>query len=173
MLIAMTRLQDAMPSPGRTFALVFACCFAIGGANHARDLVQGGVFPYHAVPLAINVFWSALCPIDFALAALIWIRRRAAITLGILVLLLDVGVNSWIAYFSNLHVSSFEPLQVQSLFLGFVLGGALFALRQIAGDGTEQVPRSAGGRPVANVEPGTAIVEALPSRAPEALPDRP
>jgi hypothetical protein len=42
------------------------------------------------------------------------------------VLLADVGVNSWIAYFSGLHVASFEPLQVQSLFLGFVLAGAVF-----------------------------------------------
>ena len=43
-------------------------------------------------------------------------------------MLVDVGVNSWVAYFSGLHAQSFEPLQVQSLFLGFVLSGALFTL---------------------------------------------
>jgi hypothetical protein len=122
----MTRSPDALPAPDRLFALVFATCFAIGGANHARDLVQGGLLPYHAVPLAINAFWSLLCPVDLALAALVWIRRRTAVGLGVFVLLADVGVNSWIAYFSRLHVASVEPLQVQSLFLGFVLAGALF-----------------------------------------------
>ena len=114
----MTRSPDALPAPDRLFALVFATCFAIGGANHARDLVEGGLLPYRSVPLAINAFWSLLCPVDLALAALIWMRRGTAIGLGVLVLLADVGANSWIAYFSGLHVTSFEPLQVQSLFLG-------------------------------------------------------
>lgn len=85
------------------------------------------MLPYRTVPLAINAFWSALCPVDLLLAALIWHHRRTAIKWGVLVLLLDVTVNSWIAYFSKLHVSSFEPLQAQSLFLGFVLAGALFS----------------------------------------------
>jgi hypothetical protein len=128
MLARMTRSPHALPAQHRVFAFFFACCFAIGGANHARDLVQGGVLPYHSVPLAINAFWTLLGPVDFALAALIWIRPKTAIGSGLFVLLLDVGVNSWIAYFSNLHASSFEPLQVQSLFLGFVLAGALFSL---------------------------------------------
>lgn len=111
-----------------TFAPLFACCFAIGGVNHGRDIWQGGLFPYHAVPMPINAIWTALCPLDFAVALLVWWRRSTAIALGMAILLVDVGVNSWIAYFSGLHVQSFEPLQVQSLFLGFVLGGALFTL---------------------------------------------
>lgn len=111
-----------------TFALLFACCFAIGGVNHGRDIWQGGLFPYHAVPMPINAIWTALCPLDFAVALLVWWRRSTAIALGMAILLVNVGVNSWIAYFSGLHVQSFEPLQVQSLFLGFVLGGALFTL---------------------------------------------
>lgn len=55
-----------------------------------------------------------------------------AIMLGMLVMLLDVGVNSWVGYFSGIHVSSFEPLQVQSIFLGFVLAGGLLATPEIA-----------------------------------------
>jgi len=125
--LSRARSPTAPREPARIFALVFACGFAVGGLNHARDLVQGGLLPYQAAPLAINAFWSLLCPIDFALAVLIWIRRRTALILGVSVLLADVGVNSWIAYFSNLHVASFEPLQVQSLFLGFVFAGALFS----------------------------------------------
>ena len=129
MLAVMTRSLHGLPAQHRIFSFVFACCFAIGGANHARDLVRDGLLPYHAVPMAINAFWSLLCPVDLALAALIWIRRNTAITLGLFVMLLDVGVNSWIAYFSSLQVGSFEPLQVQSLFLGFVLAGALLSPR--------------------------------------------
>jgi hypothetical protein len=112
----------------RAFVLIFACCFLIGGTNHARDIWQGGLFPYHAAGMFINAFWTALCPLDLAVAALVWWRSKPAVVLGLAVLLVDVGVNSWLAYFSNLHVQSFEPLQVQSLFLGFVLAGALFTL---------------------------------------------
>jgi len=133
MLAEMTRSLHGLPAQHRLFAFVFACCFALGGANHARDLIRGGLLPYHTVPLAINAFWSLLCPVDLALAALVWIRRRTAIALGLFVMLLDVGVNSWIAYFSSLHVGSFEPLQVQSLFLGFVLAGALLSLSADSG----------------------------------------
>ena len=110
----------------RLFALVFACGFLIGGANHARDIVQGGMLPYHSVPMSVNVFWTALCPLDFAAGALVWRWSAPAVRLGLLILLADVAVNSWLAYLSGLHVASFEPLQVQTLFLGFVLGGGMF-----------------------------------------------
>ena len=123
----MISLRHLLQTPARRFALVFAGCFAIGGINHASDLLRGGLLPYHAVPLAINAFWSVLCPVDLALAALIWIRPRTAIMLGLLVMLLDVGLNSWVGYFSGIQVSSFEPLQVQSIFLGFVIAGALLS----------------------------------------------
>ena len=128
----MTPLLRTLRTPTGKFAVVFACCFAIGGANHAFDLLQGGVLPYHTVPLAINAFWSVLCPVDLALAALIWFRYRTAINLGVLVMVLDVGLNSWVGYFSGIRVSSFEPLQVQSVFLGFVLAGALLSFREVA-----------------------------------------
>lgn len=117
----------------RAFAVVFACGFAIGSLNHGRDLLQGGLLPYRTVPTLVNAFWTALCPLDLVLAVLVWIRARAATAAGIAVLLADVGVNSWLAYFSGLHVASFEPLQVQTVFLGFVLGGGLFCLRREAG----------------------------------------
>ena len=119
-----------MSNMHRAFALTFACCFLIGGTNHGLDIWRDGLFPYHAVPRSVNAFWTALCPLDLALAALIWWQGRPAIVLGIAVMLADVGVNSWLAYFSGLHFQSFEPLQVQSLFLGFLLGGAPFALRR-------------------------------------------
>lgn len=141
----MTRSSDALPAPTSIFAVVFACCFAIGGINHGWDLIQGGVLPYRTVPLAINAFWSVLCPVDFLLAALIWLRRRTAIRLGVLVLLLDVAVNSWIAYFSTLHISSFEPLQAQSLLLGFVLAGALFSQPERQGSAPRELHQGVGG----------------------------
>jgi len=67
---------------------------------------------------------------------------------GALVLLLDVAVNSWIAYFSLLHVSSFEPLQVQSLFLGFVLAGALFSQSERQGSAPPESQQDAGSGPL-------------------------
>ncbi len=119
-----------MSQTRRAFAVIFACGFAIGSLNHGHDILQGGLLPYRTVPLPINAFWTALCALDLALAVLVWIRARIAIAAGITVLLADVGVNSWLAYFSGLHVDSFEPLQVRTMFLGFVLGGGLFCLRR-------------------------------------------
>ena len=121
-------LDSTMSKTHRAFMLVFTCCFLIGGTNHARDIWQGGLFPYHAVGMSINAFWTALCPLDFAVAGMVWWRSRPAVLMGLAILLMDVGVNSWIAYFSGLQLQSFEPLQVQSLFLGFVMSGALFTL---------------------------------------------
>jgi hypothetical protein len=121
---------NTMAWSDRTFKLIFACCFAIGSANHALDILRGGLLPYRAVPTPINAFWTLLCPVDAALAILVWKFEREAIAIGIGVLLADVTVNSWIAYFSGLHLQSFEPLQVQTLVLGFVLGGGLFSLRR-------------------------------------------
>lgn len=54
--------------------------------------------------------------------------------LGLAILLVDVAVNSWLTYFSGLRVESFEPLQAQSFFLGFVMGVSMFML---SGDRTE------------------------------------
>jgi len=76
-----------------SFVLLFACCFAIGGVNHGRDIWQGGLFPYQAVPMPINAIWTALCPLDLAAAVLVWWRPRLAIALGMAILLVDVGVN--------------------------------------------------------------------------------
>ena len=112
----------------RAFVLIFTCCFLVAGSTHGRDIWRGGFFPYQTVAMPINAFWTALCPLDLTVAALVWWRPKSAVLLGLGILLVDVGVNSWLTYFSGLHVESFEPLQAQSLFLGFVIGGAMFIL---------------------------------------------
>ena len=116
----------------RLFALILSVGFLVGGANHAHDILAGGLLPYRSVPLPVNALWTALCPLDFVAAAAIWRRLVPGLALGASIMLADVGVNSWLAYFSGLHLQSFEPLQVQTLFLGFILGGALL-LRQAGG----------------------------------------
>ena len=124
-------MSGASPPATRTarcFLAIVACGFAIGGVNHALDIARGGFLPYGAVPMSVNAFWTALCPLDLAVVALAWTRPRTAVALGLAILLADVATNSWLAYFSGLHVRSLEPLQVQSAFLGFVLGGAPFVL---------------------------------------------
>lgn len=56
----------------RAFVLIFTCCFMIAGLTHGRDIWRGGLFPYHAVAMPINAFWTALCPLDLMVAALAW-----------------------------------------------------------------------------------------------------
>jgi tryptophan-rich sensory protein len=112
-----------------TLAL-FTLCLLIGGTNHALDIARGGLLPYRTVPMLIDIFWTALCPLDLLAAWLLWKARNAGLLLALAILVSDVGVNSWLAYFSGLHVQSFEPLQVQTLVLGFFAGAVAFVWRR-------------------------------------------
>ncbi|MWV28818.1 hypothetical protein [Aurantiacibacter rhizosphaerae] len=95
----------------------------IGIRNHTADVLADGWLPYDYAPLALNWFWTLLLPIDVIVGALVALRQRAGVVLGVLVMLADVGVNSWYAYRTD-WLDLFRALQFQSLFLGFVIGTA-------------------------------------------------
>ena len=40
------------------FRFVWSLCFLIGASTHARDIWQGGLFPYSFVPFALNALYS-------------------------------------------------------------------------------------------------------------------
>lgn len=102
--------------------LVWTLAFLGGAFNHARDLIERGWLPYRAAPLPLNVFWSALLPVDLAVAALLWWRPRWGVALAVAVMVTDVAVNTEVV--RRASVAMPPMVQLQILFLGFVLGSA-------------------------------------------------
>ncbi len=103
--------------------LVWIAGFVIGARNHAADVLGRGWLPYDYAPLALNWFWTMLLPLDVLVGALLALRQRAGVVLGVIVILADVAVNSWYAYRTD-WLDLFRALQWQSLFCGFVIGTA-------------------------------------------------
>lgn len=101
---------------------VWTLAFLGGAFNHLRDLIARGWLPYRAAPLPLNAFWSALLPVDLAVAALLWWRPRWGVGLGVAVMLVDVAVNTEVV--RRAGVALHPMVQLQILFLGFVLGSA-------------------------------------------------
>jgi hypothetical protein len=120
----------SMSTPIKAVLMLFIASLLIGSANHAWDIAHGGFLPYHSVPMPINVFWTALFPLDLVAALLVWTRRNWGIVLALAIMAADVAINSWILYVSSLKVESFEPLQAQTLVLGFMAGAAAFVWRR-------------------------------------------
>jgi hypothetical protein len=99
---------------------VWCVCFLIGASTHARDIWEGGWLPYHAMPLPFNMFWTALLPLDLLVAAWIWMKRRMAVVIGVLIMISDVAVNSYLVYGEG-HRAMESSLVLQILFMFFVL----------------------------------------------------
>jgi hypothetical protein len=114
------------PSVHVVFA-VYALCFLGAGFNHARDLWLGGLLPYDWAPLAINAYWASLALLDPLTVVLLYTFPRAGMLLALAVMLSDVAINSYVAYVVFSPSCAFGvSLQLQSLFLGFVVGTVPF-----------------------------------------------
>src|SRR5262249_4005053 len=143
------------PSPVSTPALsqvsrwsrgLQALCFVGAGLTHVRDMWQGGWLPYHYVPLPINVFTTSLVVWGPLAAYLLLWRPRAGVALALLIMVVDVAVNSTVAAgLGPMDWYDYLPLQLQTLFLGFVAGSApLIWLSAGRGASAEKAPGGAG-----------------------------
>jgi hypothetical protein len=99
--------------------------FAIGTATHLLELLRFGFLPYRFAPAPFNLFWTALVLIDPLVVLLLLTFRRAGLVLGAATMLADVAANSYTVYGLG-HSELYGPLQMQTLFLGFVLGSFAF-----------------------------------------------
>ncbi len=70
--------------------------FVVGGLSHLADIAVFGWLPYTHVPAILNAFFTALLPLDFLVAALILVRPRAGLLLGLAVLTGDILANAWV-----------------------------------------------------------------------------
>ncbi|WP_444912426.1 hypothetical protein [Microbulbifer sp. PAAF003] len=119
-----------MPQLRKIYIYVIAACFMIGCINHVADIVNGGPFPYTFAPFGFNVFWTALSVIDLLVVVLLIAKLRAGLIFAAIVMVLDVTLNSYAIYGVGVKLA-FWPVQIQTIFCGFVLG-ALPALWDIA-----------------------------------------
>ena len=73
---------------------LWAACLLIGGANHARTLLQHGLFwDYGGVAWPSAVYWSSLTVIDPLAAALLFVRPKLGIIITIVVIVTNVVHN--------------------------------------------------------------------------------
>jgi hypothetical protein len=114
----------------RCVLVIYALCLTGAGLNHARDIVNGGWLPYKSAPTAVNRYWTSLTALDLLAAALLFFRPRAGLLLTLAIIVSDVGINSWVQYSTVNEVWYRDcSLQLQTLFLGFVLGSFPFIVR--------------------------------------------
>jgi hypothetical protein len=103
----------------RWLFVAYAICLVVAGLNHARDIWQGGWLPYRHDPLIMNYYWTSLTALDpLAAALLFW---------TLVIIVSDVAVNSFARYgLGNRGWYGDVSLQLQTLFLGFVVGSLPF-----------------------------------------------
>ncbi|MGW8281593.1 hypothetical protein ACWGK7_19145 (plasmid) [Sphingomonas aurantiaca] len=103
--------------------------FAIGTVTHTLHLVNVGWIVFDDAPIWMNVYWTALTALDPLAAVLLICRRPIGLALGAAIILSDVGINCYALYGVGLPFG-FLPLQLQTLFCGFLLGAAGFLWRK-------------------------------------------
>ena len=96
--------------------------FLIGTTTHSLDLLNNGWLPYEFRPLPWNIYWTSLTFLDPLAAALIWIRLRPAIVLGVAIMASNIAVNGYTLSLG--YDEFFVPLILQASFAVFVFWAA-------------------------------------------------
>ncbi len=105
----------------RLLIVFYAICLITAGLGHALDIWRGGWMPYIQAPPAMNLYWTLLAIFDMLAAGLLFLRLRVGLMFVLIIMTSDVLINSYGTY--RLHVlEGGWSLQLQSLFLGLVIG---------------------------------------------------
>lgn len=122
-----TRMRfRAYPTGVKLSLAVYVLAFLIGTSTHVDGLLHGWWFTGH--PL-LNAYWSSLVLLDPLAIVLLLRAPRAGLLLALAIMITDVGINSAATY---IYIDAARPygvdyfVQLQSAFLGFVLGSAPF-----------------------------------------------
>ncbi len=107
--------------------------FLIGTTTHILDMYNGGWLPYEFRPLPFNVYWTSLTFLDPLAAALIWMRERWGIWLGVAIMASNVIVNGYTLLIG--YEEFLFSLLFQSTFAVFVFFAAhkYFRKRELIG----------------------------------------
>lgn len=87
----------------RLIIAVWAIGFAVGTTTHTIDLVSRGFAAYEGFPEPVRWFWVSLTVLDPLVFALLLLRRRIAVPLGVVVMLADIAVN-WAVFATARHL---------------------------------------------------------------------
>lgn len=105
---------------------IYVGCFSVGVVTHSLDFLARGLRPYSFAPPPLEAFWSALVLLDALTVVLLLTGcRRAGLILAVGIMVSDVAINSY-AHYVMKFVEMGWAIQLQSLFLGFVIGSAAF-----------------------------------------------
>ncbi|WP_264030184.1 hypothetical protein [Cellulosimicrobium sp. SH8] len=123
--------------------LLWVAGFLVGTTTHVLDLTAGGTGVYAGFPPAVRAFWVSLTLLDPLVVLLLVLRRRAAVPLGVAVMVADVAVNATVAA----RVGGLAPwgLVNQSLFCVLVLVTARVLWRADEPGARGQDRRAVGG----------------------------
>jgi hypothetical protein len=118
---------------------IWAACLLLAGANHARILVEHGLFwDYHGVGLPSAVYWSSLTILDPLVALLLFVRPKIGIPGTVLLIATNVAHNLAVTARSDpggdlVTLAASSPgLVSQILFLIFVAATAHIAWKGVA-----------------------------------------
>lgn len=109
--------------------VLWSAGFLVGTTTHTIDLILGGVEVYSAFPLPVRLFWVSLTLFDPLVVVLLWTKPRAAVVIGLIVMVLDVSVNAAVFVLSG----SLSPFGIASqiLFGCFVAATAPILWRRL------------------------------------------
>ena len=120
----------------RLVLMTYIAAFAIGTATHLNSIFHGWWLPHH--PL-LNTYWASLALLDPLVIVLLLRAPRLGLLFALAVMVTDVGVNSAASHLyldagGQYAVNYF--VQLQTAFLGFLLGSAPFVWARVHDQGT-------------------------------------
>lgn len=110
----------------RLVLLIYVAAFTVGTTTHLNSLLHGWWLPHHSL---LNAYWTSLVVLDPLTIVLLLRTPRLGVLAAVLIMFTDVGINSAASYLyldagGGYAVGYF--VQLQSAFLGFLLGSAPF-----------------------------------------------
>jgi hypothetical protein len=116
----------------RLVLLIYVVAFSIGTATHLISILNGWWLPHH--PL-VNSYWASLVLLDPLAIVLLLKAPKAGLLLALVIMVTDVGINSAVSYMyldrGGVYAVNYF-VQLQSVFLGFLLGSAPFVGRYVS-----------------------------------------
>ena len=129
-MTAWKRLQSYPLRVQLTLA-VYAIAFLNGTAVHLYVILIGWQLPHHPY---VTAYWTSLTVLDPLAVVLIIFAPRKGLLLALVIMLTDVAINSGVTYMELPPASPYAvdyAVQLQTAFLGFVLGSIPFLWRYL------------------------------------------
>jgi hypothetical protein len=100
---------------------IYALCLLGASTTHIHTLIIHGLFwHYNGLPLITCIYWTSLAFLDPVAAILLWLKPRIGLILTLLIIVSDVGHNTWITLNQSFSLLNSMYL-AQVAFLFFVV----------------------------------------------------